>query len=861
MSSSEAVSCQPFPKSLPWATVYQQQQAEWVEIPPSPAGYANLKYRVWFTWYMMEMDRRSHVRGSWFAVLGGTGADKDLWLWEDDDEEFIKSFGSKHWQRSPLRIPEMDWDDACRAYEVRRSRATTSASPLVHLTPLTRLRFIAWLIVVGPLRKGHILKWGNIDELILRWGASISFRMANSDVEACKSCGVSHLLPIWIETMLNVYSLSDVRAIPWHHTCSCFESHWASFARNRRRLSTPRAKDSVTLRALYELVVSPWPLILWVALRAGLHAQGNPIETFLGALRDSDQDLFTWDNKDAIELRNALLGADIGQPWLYPHDWSQYMVEVDLETWVKINNMTATMDRPRRGLNDMKLRLVALLLKFPSGLNAKRILAPLPFNFDHPPFTPMSYVLEDHHKNWSAATDIGSKEFWASRNLENWLLTRNATLCHSVWHTSVGGLYLSVLERVHAMYIVLTALPQVPSFPCRHFAVAQLENEQNLARYAYSVMLERSHHARHDLFVSVTNSNMGMNGFFDREDHWEPAFLESLKRYHLDVEVFMNLSKQSVELFIATPTSDIQHFSQEHCSKYLSAQIVYDYMYQDVCALVARLVLFLRDTESYQRFLACRGTDAQRLLDLLQDLLDMDSFSVIKPLIFKALLRLSRESGLHPRCYALPELQKMGRQLAAGAYGDIWQGRVHGQRVSVKMMRIFQDSDDFGREALIWRQLCHPNILPFFGLYYFDNRLCLISPWMENGNVMEFLTQNPHGAVRLSLILDVALGLQYLHQQNIVHGDLKAVNILVTPARRACIADFGLSSIVNAWTFRFTHSTPNVYGGTTRYQAPELFRGETKNHFGSDVYAFACVCYEVSRLGVAILIVNITERY
>ncbi|KAJ7828509.1 kinase-like domain-containing protein, partial [Mycena leptocephala] len=60
-------------------------------------------------------------------------------------------------------------------------------------------------------------------------------------------------------------------------------------------------------------------------------------------------------------------------------------------------------------------------------------------------------------------------------------------------------------------------------------------------------------------------------------------------------------------------------------------------------------------------------------------------------------------------------------------------------------------------------------------------------------------------------------------------------------------ADFGVSSIVNAMTMQFTHSTANSRAGTARYQAPELFRGERRNHFGSDVYAFACVCYEVSQ--------------
>ncbi|KAJ7440175.1 kinase-like domain-containing protein, partial [Mycena latifolia] len=99
-------------------------------------------------------------------------------------------------------------------------------------------------------------------------------------------------------------------------------------------------------------------------------------------------------------------------------------------------------------------------------------------------------------------------------------------------------------------------------------------------------------------------------------------------------------------------------------------------------------------------------------------------------------------------------------------------------------------------------------------------------------------------------ILDIALGLEYLHGQHGVHGDLKGIsptNVLVT---RACIVDFGLSSIADAMTLRFTYSTASARGGTAWYQASELLLGERSNYFGSDVYAFACVCYEVCALPV-----------
>ena len=64
------------------------------------------------------------------------------------------------------------------------------------------------------------------------------------------------------------------------------------------------------------------------------------------------------------------------------------------------------------------------------------------------------------------------------------------------------------------------------------------------------------------------------------------------------------------------------------------------------------------------------------------------------------------------------------------------------------------------QEGIVWRQLNHPNVLPFMGIYYLDTQqrqLCLVSPWMEEGNLVEFLqnTKEPVDRllrVRLSMV-------------------------------------------------------------------------------------------------------------
>jgi serine/threonine protein kinase len=60
---------------------------------------------------------------------------------------------------------------------------------------------------------------------------------------------------------------------------------------------------------------------------------------------------------------------------------------------------------------------------------------------------------------------------------------------------------------------------------------------------------------------------------------------------------------------------------------------------------------------------------------------------------------------------------------------------------------------ELGQEALLWKHLNHPHILPFLGVTYdvFTPRLTLVFPWMPNGNILSYLEKRPH-ADRLTLV-------------------------------------------------------------------------------------------------------------
>jgi serine/threonine protein kinase len=105
----------------------------------------------------------------------------------------------------------------------------------------------------------------------------------------------------------------------------------------------------------------------------------------------------------------------------------------------------------------------------------------------------------------------------------------------------------------------------------------------------------------------------------------------------------------------------------------------------------------------------------------------------------------------------------------------------------------------FCREALSWRQLRHPHIVPFLGLDADSHApyLCMVSPCMVGGNVLQYVKNHkPNvdviGLVGIFLVLsntglnyahkllDIIRGIRYLHSEGFVHGDLRAVCVYLS---------------------------------------------------------------------------------
>ena len=98
---------------------------------------------------------------------------------------------------------------------------------------------------------------------------------------------------------------------------------------------------------------------------------------------------------------------------------------------------------------------------------------------------------------------------------------------------------------------------------------------------------------------------------------------------------------------------------------------------------------------------------------------------------------------------------------------------------------------------------------------------------------------------RMEIALDAINGIKYLHEQKIVHRDIKSGNVLIDGNFRAKISDFGIAK--EKKNQQVTKSLGHM--GTLSYMAPELFKTSTKYTNESDIYAFGIVLWELMENG------------
>jgi len=207
---------------------------------------------------------------------------------------------------------------------------------------------------------------------------------------------------------------------------------------------------------------------------------------------------------------------------------------------------------------------------------------------------------------------------------------------------------------------------------------------------------------------------------------------------------------------------------------------------------------------------------------------------------------------------ALAGRYRVDRELGRGGMAIVYLAYDlrHGRQVAIKVLRAelahVLGPERFLREIETAARLQHPMILPVFDSGAVSSQdgpelqcLWYAMPFIAGESLRERLNRekqlSTEEAVRIAG--DVAQALSCAHAQGIVHRDIKPENILLSEGH-AVVADFGIARAVSAaGDQRLTETGLSL--GTPAYMSPEQAAAEPSLDGRSDLYALACVLYEM----------------
>lgn len=186
-------------------------------------------------------------------------------------------------------------------------------------------------------------------------------------------------------------------------------------------------------------------------------------------------------------------------------------------------------------------------------------------------------------------------------------------------------------------------------------------------------------------------------------------------------------------------------------------------------------------------------------------------------------------------------------KIGTGGMADVYKAKDHklNRFVAVKVLKPeFREDKAFISKFRVEAQsaagLAHPNIVNVYDAGD-DNGVCyIVMELVEGITLKEYIEKKGRLAVReaTSIAIQVSMGLEAAHHNNIVHRDVKPQNIIISTDGKVKVADFGIARAASSNTI-----SSNVMG-SVHYSSPEQARGGYSD-YKSDIYSLGITMYEM----------------
>ncbi|CAA3031481.1 mitogen-activated protein kinase kinase kinase NPK1-like isoform X2 [Olea europaea var. sylvestris] len=203
----------------------------------------------------------------------------------------------------------------------------------------------------------------------------------------------------------------------------------------------------------------------------------------------------------------------------------------------------------------------------------------------------------------------------------------------------------------------------------------------------------------------------------------------------------------------------------------------------------------------------------------------------------------------------LPIRWRKGELIGYGAFGRVYMGMNldSGELLAVKEVAIAVNSaskktqdqiTELEKEVNLLKNLSHPNIVRYLGTAREEDSLNILLEFVPGGSISSLLGKFgsfPESVIRM-YTKQLLFGLEYLHQNKIMHRDIKGANILVDNKGCIKLVDFGASKKVVALA---TMTGAKSMKGTPYWMAPEVIR-QTGHSYSADIWSVGCTVIEMA---------------
>lgn len=187
-------------------------------------------------------------------------------------------------------------------------------------------------------------------------------------------------------------------------------------------------------------------------------------------------------------------------------------------------------------------------------------------------------------------------------------------------------------------------------------------------------------------------------------------------------------------------------------------------------------------------------------------------------------------------------------RIGAGGMGEVYKAAHSkiGRLAAIKFLHSSvagaQFVERFLNEARIQASLQHPNIATLYDFLEYNRQPCIIMEYIEGQTLSEYIRSRGclPVAETLRLFHDIVDAISYIHNQGIIHRDIKSSNVKITPSGQIKLLDFGIAKSGGSPSLTMTGG----FVGTLQYISPEQFTGGIADQ-RADIWALGVLLYEM----------------